>query len=255
MKDDLGDRMKAYEQKHSLHFGSDIIAVRIDGKAFHTFTKKYKRPYDPLITNAMDKAANAAALYSNAVAYYVQSDEISLLLKKDGNSQHFFDGKQQKLASVLASVATQYFSRALPDSDDVALFDARVWPIPDEGEAVNYLLWRMQDARRNSMNTFARSKLGHKEIQGVNSADVEKMLRYKDIFIEDEVDDRDRFGAFYVRKEKDVLVKQHYGDGIGAIRRRKYYDWVNVEQFMLTTFTTKKLITFYGEVMPDAVGN
>src|ERR1700737_223863 len=68
---------------------------------------------------------------------YTQSDEITLAwhLPSDSRSQYPFDGKLQKLCSVLAGFASATFARAaltlLPEKQEqVPHFDARAWQVP-----------------------------------------------------------------------------------------------------------------------------
>lgn len=53
-KDSLGDRMKQYESvsKNFLMKKNPVI-IRLDGKAFHTFTRGFEKPFDNIIETAM----------------------------------------------------------------------------------------------------------------------------------------------------------------------------------------------------------
>lgn len=55
VNDNLGTRMKHfYEQvpKYRL-MRRTPVAIRIDGKAFHTFTRGFQKPFDEVLGNAM----------------------------------------------------------------------------------------------------------------------------------------------------------------------------------------------------------
>lgn len=57
MNDQLGTRMKEfYEQVPKTRLMRRTpVAIRIDGKAFHTFTKGFKKPFDEVLVEAMQE--------------------------------------------------------------------------------------------------------------------------------------------------------------------------------------------------------
>lgn len=191
--DSLGDRMKRYEvvTQASLMRRTPII-IRIDGKAFHTFTKCLPNldeslkasPYSVKMYETM--AGTCAALFTkiqNVQFVYSQSDEISILLKDwdTHETQQWFDGNLQKLTSVSASIATAAFNfhfsivREPNWVGDLAFFDARAFNVP-ESEVVNYFIWRQQDASRNSIQMFGRHYFSHKQMHGKNVSQIQDML-------------------------------------------------------------------------------
>jgi len=199
--DSLGDRMKGYEKvtKTKLMKRTPVI-IRIDGKAFHTWTKGLKHidpglandPFSDLMNKAMSETTRLLVEnIQNAVFGYTQSDEISILLNdwKQLNTSQWFDNSIQKMASVSASMATAYFNSqfkriASPyaarggenDFEFVpAFFDARVFNIPKE-EVVNYFVWRQQDASRNSVQMLGRHYFSHKQMDRKNVSQVQDML-------------------------------------------------------------------------------
>ena len=112
MKDDLGTRMKTqYEQRTRTWLPRRTYTIiRLDGKAFHTFTRGMERPYDERFMNAMDYTAMHLCLdIQGAVMAYVQSDEISILLTDFDKitTDAWFDGQVQKIVSVSASMASR----------------------------------------------------------------------------------------------------------------------------------------------------
>jgi tRNA(His) 5'-end guanylyltransferase len=125
---------------------------------------------------------------------YVQSDEITLLIHnyKTHESQPWFAGKIQKMASIASSIASAYFtanSWKLWDKEDVvnkatliraAQFDARVFVLP-ENEVCNNFIWRQQDATRNSVQMLARSLYSHKELNFKNNSELQEMCHQKGI--------------------------------------------------------------------------
>lgn len=192
--DTLGTRMKGYEvTSQSTLLRRMPVIIRIDGKAFHTFTKRLK-DVDPSVATTpfsikMHESMNAtmARLHDEVqtcVFAYTQSDEISLLLRDWDNfeTQQWFGGNVQKITSVSASIATAAFNymygkyvKAPEWIGDCALFDARVYNLPKE-EVVNYFVWRQQDASRNSVQMLGHYHFSQKEMHGKNNSQVQDML-------------------------------------------------------------------------------
>lgn len=183
-KDDLGDRMKMLEK---LEAGRKFIpllpvCIRLDGKNFSKFTKGLERPYDERLSNLMIEVTRHLVSTSNAVIGFTQSDEISLILYSDNyQTQLYFDGKVQKLVSVLAATASAVFtgilSQHIPELDgDIAMFDCRAWTVPTKMEAINTLVWRELDATKNSVSMAARHYYPHKELQGKKRPEMLDML-------------------------------------------------------------------------------
>jgi tRNA(His) guanylyltransferase len=178
--DNLGDRMKSYEDcyRNTLPIRMPII-LRVDGKAFHTYTRGCKRPVDENLVFCMDEAAKylARSIQGCQIAY-VQSDEISLFLNnyQTQETQPWFDNNVQKMVSVSASMASAAFTsqswRIFNGQSKIALFDSRAWVLPKE-EVVNYFIWRKQDASRNSVQMLARTLYSHKELTGKNNSDLQ----------------------------------------------------------------------------------
>ena len=186
-KDSLGDRMKGYENvSKSKLIGRMPVIIRIDGKAFHTWTRQLddSNPFSDTMHNAMTRTTfSLVSNIQNAVFGYTQSDEISILLNdwKTLTTDQWFGGGLQKIASVSASMATAYFNKII--SDEVgcfspAMFDARVFNITRE-EVVNYFIWRQIDATKNSISMAAQSKYSSKELHKKNGNDKQEMLFQK----------------------------------------------------------------------------
>src|SRR5262245_20893233 len=126
-KSDLGARMKYnYEQVFNIRLPLRMpLVIRLDGKAFHTFTRDFKHPFDEGFMEAMiETAVTLCKQVQTTVFAYTQSDEISLLLHnyRKLDSQPWFDNELQKLVSVSASIASSFLSR---EYNSEALFDAR----------------------------------------------------------------------------------------------------------------------------------
>jgi hypothetical protein len=62
--DTLGNRMKGYESTPKARLVPRIpVMMRLDGRAFHTFTRTLQKPYDPRLHRAM--WAGATALWND----------------------------------------------------------------------------------------------------------------------------------------------------------------------------------------------
>ena len=178
-KDSLGDRMKEYESvcRDYLMRRTPVI-VRIDGKAFHTFTRGMDRPFDIRLADCMaETTQNLVKNISGCYFGYTQSDEISLLLVDYMNigTEAWFDNQIQKIVSVAASMATVYFNKAFADCDKFAMFDARAFSLPKE-EVVNYFIWRQQDCTRNSVQMVGRANFSHKQLQNLSCEKIQDKL-------------------------------------------------------------------------------
>lgn len=247
MKDQLGDRMKGnYEDRTRISLPRRTYTIiRIDGKAFHTYTKGLKRPFDVGLISDMD--ATAAYLCKNIMGAkfaYVQSDEISILLTdfEDIGSQAWFDNNMQKMVSVASSMATSEFNKmrllracsvhliddqgkahlSISSSEiekfKLAEFDARVFQIPQKTEVANYFIWRQQDATRNSISSVAQSLYSHKELMGKSSNEKQEMIFQKGINWGEDFTYREKRGGIigrvdYVNGEPaDIITTEDYGD-------------------------------------------
>lgn len=208
-KDSLGDRMKEnYENRAKTYLVRRLpVMIRLDGKAWHTFTKGFKRPYDEILHNAMN--ATMKYLCENIQGCklgYTQSDEITLLLTDYDTltTDAWFDNNVQKICSVSASMATMAFNKFLREFsrdtlrrinnvfactteeanyaatlerafDKGAMFDSRCFNIPIE-EVTNCFIWRQQDATRNAIQMLGQCNFSHKELHGKSCNDIQDML-------------------------------------------------------------------------------
>ena len=191
-KTSLGDRMKRYEgvSQSSLMPRTPVI-IRLDGKAFHTFTKKINKdndkslidgPFSEKLHIVMEQTMLALCdNIQNARFGYTQSDEISILLTdwKKLTTDQWFGGNIQKIVSVAASMATAHFNRCFKaeftDVDSLAFFDARVFNLPKE-EVTNYFIWRQQDASRNSVQMLGHWYFSQNQMHCKNVSQIQDML-------------------------------------------------------------------------------
>lgn len=180
----LGGRMKDhYEDRYRIRLPRrNNTVVRLDGKAFHTYTKGLERPYDTVFMRDMTAAAQfVAENVQGCKLSYVQSDEISLVLTDYGSetTDAWFDGNLQKIVSITASYATGVFNQLRPYGDahmKLGFFDSRAFVIPELDEVINYLVWRQQDCTRNSIQMLGQNHFSHKQLHLKNTDQVQEML-------------------------------------------------------------------------------
>lgn len=207
-RDDLGTRMKTFYEEipKTKLMRRCPIAIRIDGKAFHTFTRGFNKPFDEVLIESMQKTMKyLCENIQGCVLGYTQSDEITLILidYKKLNSDAWFDYEVQKMCSIAASMATMAFNRFFmyeyeefnrwvnegnPTDEnrrlnDIyydamckgAMFDARCFNIPKE-EVTNLIYWRQLDASRNSIQMVGQANFSHKELQNKSCNQIQDML-------------------------------------------------------------------------------
>lgn len=187
MNDSLGDRIKRYEQVTDYHLTPrSPVFIRVDGKAFHSYTRQMDKPFDLRLTAAMVQATQQTAKQMTGFKLaYTQSDEASFLITDYDNldSQGWFDYELNKIVSITASAFTAYFNQAMADhpaARGVALFDARAFVVP-EADVANVFLWRQKDWARNSIQMLARAHFSHKALLGKKHAEIHEMLFTKGI--------------------------------------------------------------------------
>lgn len=206
MSDSLGDRMKVYEKTFSTRAVKRTpLMVRVDGRAFHTFTKYATRPFDNTIMNSMVHAAREVAkeIQGFKVAY-VQSDEATFVMTDydELETQGWFDYKIQKIVSITAALMSVHFNNyyslvmKLPFKS-IPVFDSRAYTIPRE-EVVNAFLWRAQDWKRNSIQMIAQYYFSHQQLHGKNVLDMTKMLSDMGVEVNRDFTDQERNGTFII---------------------------------------------------------
>ena len=213
VNDELGIRMKTYYEQipKTKLMRRTPVAIRIDGKAFHTFTKGFQKPFDEVLIKSMQETMKyLCENIQGCVLGYTQSDEITLVLVdyKNLNSDAWFDYEVQKMCSITASMATMAFNKFfyknvcsfnskncrewIEDSElrkqkaeyidtlykayeKGAMFDARCFNIPKE-EVTNLIYWRQLDATRNSIQMVGQANFSHKELNGKSCNMIQDML-------------------------------------------------------------------------------
>lgn len=187
-KDEFGARMKMYEAHSNPALLSGLpVCARLDGRSFHSFTKHVKRPFSDTFHEMMVDITRHLVVESCATVGYTQSDEISLVWVE----RPFFDGNTHKLCSTLAAMASVRLNGLsyVKEDDDIVretasglawhmapTFDCRAWVVPSLVEAMNAILWRQQDAYRNSIQMAAQHHLSHKACENLNGKELQEKL-------------------------------------------------------------------------------
>lgn len=204
---DLANRMKEYEKRNQYYLQKRTpVAIRVDGRSFHTFTKGFQKPFDKILMTTMQETAKyMCENMGNAKFAYVQSDEITIILVDYDTlkTDCWFNYRTDKLCSISASMATMAFNKffstevsvlqamkksgikpniskdyidiLLKAEDKGAIFDARCFNIPKE-EVTNLIYWRQLDATRNSIQMVGQANFSHKELQNKTCSDIQDML-------------------------------------------------------------------------------
>lgn len=223
----LGERMKRYEvvPKNFLMKRQPCI-IRLDGKSFHSYTRGFDKPFDKDLMEVMQSTMRYLCKeIQGCVLGYTQSDEITLVLcdYQKLDTDGWFDYNVQKITSISASMATFKFNQLMAErliyrieqgEKDIkfldkiekgALFDSRCFTVPIE-EVNNCLLWRQQDATRNSIQALAQSLYSHKELLGINTKALQdKMFTEKGINWNDLSTDKKR-GSCAVKKDGTWVI-------------------------------------------------
>jgi tRNA(His) 5'-end guanylyltransferase len=276
--DSLGDRMKTYENVTRTHLTRRTpVIIRIDGKAFHTFTRGFFKPFDVVLVKSMqDTMKYLCENIEGCVLGYTQSDEITLVLcdYKKLTSQAWFNNNIQKMCSISASMATLEFNRKFTDNKDQwlmntrndmyinentfdeeafdkmvqdknvydnseshgAMFDSRVFNIPKE-EVNNCLIWRQQDATRNSIQSVAQANFSHKQLQNKNCSELQEMLLQEKGINWNDIPTHLKRGSCCIKEQYEIETE----DGV-ALRSR----WIIDEEIPIfsqdTSYVNSRII-------------
>jgi tRNA(His) 5'-end guanylyltransferase len=218
------------------------VAIRLDGKAFHTFTRGFKKPFDTILIETMqDTMKYLCENIQGCVLGYTQSDEITLILVdyQTLDTSAWFDYEVQKMCSISASMATMAFNKffernverecqigllqeygietkpvALCEAycrsmEKGAMFDARVFNIPKE-EVTNLIYWRQLDAARNSVQMVGQANFSHKELQNKTCSMIQDMLHEQKGINWNDFPVPCKRGSCCIRKENDDLNRKHW---------------------------------------------
>lgn len=184
-RDSLGNRMKSYERVYNPRLlPNSPLFIRVDGKAFHTFTRGAQKPYDSRIIEAMVYAAkNTAKVMSGFKLGYVQSDEATFMLTDYDTfeTEGWYAYELNKVVSITASAFTMFFNEYwrshVNTTTATAMFDARAFTVPEE-DAPNAFIWRQRDWERNSVQMLARSLYSQPALHGKKVPDLLELTEF-----------------------------------------------------------------------------
>ena len=270
MNNELGKRMKEYYEnipKTKLMRRAPVI-IRTDGRAFHTFTRGFKKPFDEILIKSMQETMKyLCENIQGCVLGYTQSDEISLLLVdyKNLNSSAWFDYEVQKICSIAASMATMAFNKSFTKNAEEfmtdcaasyemeglcgkgteeyklcevyqkaiekgAMFDARCFNIPKE-EVTNYFYWRQLDAIRNSIQMVGQAHFPHNILQYKTCEDIKDMLYVKDEIVWELLPTYKQRGICCIKQDyiyENILRKQWVIDNNIPLFKEEGRDYIEV---------------------------
>ena len=225
------------------------ILVMIDGKNFSKLVKnKFEKPFDDWFISTMNKTAvHLCKEIQNCIGAFVQSDEISLIIKDNTLTSVPFDGRLCKLQSVIPSMATAFFNRELikrnlesgmtidqiTDMPDYC-FDGKAWTVPTANEAMAWVLYRQIDCIRNSKQQFAQTYVPHKQLMG---KDTDKQV---ELCLEttgndwNAISDDKKYGRLFYK----IAVEKMTPEGVGYTR----HEWTAMSEQLTNDESRTKFI-------------
>lgn len=239
--DELGKRMKIYEAVPKTKLMRRMpVAIRIDGKAFHTFTRGFQKPFDSVLMKSMQETMQYLCKNIQGCVFgYTQSDEITLILVdyKELNTSAWFDNEVQKICSISSSMATMAFNKYFAENakhwvsisgreifealtfeqrmayectlnnavNKGAMFDSRCFNIPKE-EVANLIYWRQLDATRNSIQMVGQANFSHNELQGKTCNQIQDMLHELRGINWNDYPTTQKRGSCCIRNEKEWII-------------------------------------------------
>jgi tRNA(His) guanylyltransferase len=231
--EDLDARMRVFETAHD-HCVLPVVymVVRLDGRGFTRLTKEVwnlETPFDIRFRDVMlDTTEHLFDCGFSPVYGYTQSDEISLLLRRDDAT---FGRKMRKLLSVLAGEASARFTLSM---GSLACLDARISQLPTAALVRDYFLWRQEDAHRNALNAHCywllrkRGKSAQDathQLIGLSVADKNEFLFQNSINFNDLPAWQKRGSAVYWGRYQKPAVNPKTGEAVLASRRRLVRDF------------------------------
>ena len=223
-RDPLGNLIKGWEASYerTAQRGMPLVA-RLDGRAFHSLCANMEKPYDPLFHKCMIGACEALLHDMIPQIAYTQSDEITLCwnISQDSKAEYPFGGRIQKLASVLASIATNGFNRYYHpffNESHSATFDCRIFQVPTTEDLVRVFQWRENDAMKNSVSMLAQAQFSHKELHGVGTGQKISLLEQRGIKWADQTPHFKR-GVYLKRQYHQRILSEEELEDIPVLNR------------------------------------
>ena len=236
----LKEKSYFYQKRRDYQINpNDYILVHIDGRSFSKMVKnKFEKPFSYDFITMMNKTAvYLCENIQGAQLAYVQSDEITLLLKKaTPESDIFFGGRLCKMHSIISSLATAKFNQlmfqyklqkfnsnnvtdeSLIENRDYVKFigeqqlfqfDCKVWDVPTSNEAMSWFLFRNIDCVRNSKQQTAQTYLPHKVLMGKNTDEQIRLLFDKEGIDGNKFDDGVKYGRLIIRENVEYTREEN----------------------------------------------
>ena len=266
---DLANRMKEYEKRNQYYLQKRTpVAIRVDGRSFHTFTKGFQKPFDEVLIKSMQETAKyMCENIQGAKIAYVQSDEITIILVDYDTLETncWFNYRTDKLCSITASMATMAFNKSFAKNAEEfmtdcaasyemeglygkgteeyklcevyqkaiekgAMFDARCFNIPKE-EVTNYFYWRQLDAIRNSIQMVGQAHFPHNILQYKTCEDIKDMLYVKDEIVWELLPTYKQRGICCIKQDyiyENILRKQWVIDNNIPLFKEEGRDYIEV---------------------------
>lgn len=232
----LKEKSKFFQERRNYLIDTDkYILVHVDGRSFSKMVKnKFRKPFDDSFIEMMNQTA--VYLCENVQGCqlaYVQSDEISLLIKKNNpEGDVFFGGRLCKMQSIIASLASAKFNQLMMiynitgengtcdvymDNTEIVdeivnvihdsplyQFDCKVWDVDSANDAMAWFLFRNIDCIRNSKQQTAQAYLRHKELIGLDTNKQIELLLNKTNVDWNTFDCGKKYGRLVYKKEFDA---------------------------------------------------
>lgn len=266
---DLANRMKEYEKRNQYYLQKRTpVAIRVDGRSFHTFTKGFQKPFDEVLIKSMQETAKyMCENIQSAKIAYVQSDEITIILVDYDTLETncWFNYRTDKLCSIAASMATMAFNKSFTKNAEEfmtdcaasyemeglcnkgteeyklcevyqkamekgAMFDARCFNIPKE-EVTNYFYWRQLDAIRNSIQMIGQANFSHNILQYKTCEDIKDMLYVKNEIVWELLPIHKQRGSCCIKQDyiyENILRKQWVIDNNIPLFKDEGRDYIEV---------------------------
>lgn len=227
------------------------VMVMIDGKNFSKLIKnKFEKPFDNWFIETMNgTAVHLCKEIQNCVCAFVQSDEISLILKDNTLTSMPYEGRLCKLQSVIPSIATAYFNKEIikrnlelgMSVDDIVnmpdyCFDCKAWTVPTSNDAMSWILYRQIDCIRNSKQQFAQTYVTHKELVGKDTDKQIELCLEKTDNDWNAIENSKKYGRLFYR----VAVDKVTPDGVEYTR----YLWIPQSEELTNVDVRAKLVDY-----------
>lgn len=229
--------MKELEQQFNYTLSNKPFGfiVRLDGKGFSKFTKKYfKKPYDNILDDIFQTVTRKLVEEYGVTLAYTQSDEITLYFNTFSLQDLYFKGRIQKIVSLLSSKTTALFlnelyKRNLTDcaQDGVPIFDARLFEVQNIEQVQQSFEFRYFDCLRNARLNLSiflskKDRLNKSGKQIVQEVLEKTGFNYFDLPLSY------RKGTFFARRKKETEF--NYNDQKGIVLRT-VIETINVDDF------------------------